>query len=99
MGENSERPPRANIDRCDQEQNARNQRANDGEAQENQGDHPSFRATVVPKRLHDSLPETFVFTRQQRLRQIVPSAVGIARSSGKMMVDSHFGRATEIARH
>ena len=73
--------------------------SNDGEAQENKGDHPSFRATVVPKRLHDSLPETFVFSSQQLLRQIVPRAVGIARSSGKMMVDSHFGRATEIARH
>ena len=36
--ENSERPPNADIDRCDQE-NARNQRADNGEAQE---DHPVF---------------------------------------------------------
>ena len=49
--ENSERPPGTNINRCDQEQNARNQRANDGEAQENKGDHAGFRATGMPERV------------------------------------------------
>ena len=45
---NSERPPDADIDRRHQQENARNQRANDGKAQENEGEHPRFRATAVP---------------------------------------------------
>src|SRR5207237_8491896 len=45
----SERPPAADIDRGDQEQNARDQCADDGEAEKNEGDHPSFRATIVPR--------------------------------------------------
>src|SRR5207237_9290259 len=49
--------------------------------------------------LHNSLTETIVFSRQQLLRQLVPGAVGIARGAGKMMVDSHFGGATEITRN
>ena len=40
-----------------------------------------------------------MFSGQQFLGQIVAGAIGIARSSGEMMVDSHFRRATEIVRH
>ena len=39
-----------------------------------------------------------MFSGQQFLGQIVAGAVSIARGTGKMMIDSHFGGATEITR-
>src|SRR5207253_1270962 len=59
---------------------------------------PSQGGCLLPA-LYDPLTETFVFSCQQLLRQIVAGAVSIARGAGEMMIDSHFGGATEIPRN
>src|SRR5438105_8493381 len=49
--------------------------------------------------LHNSPSKICVLPGQQLLRQIVAGAVSIARGAGEMMIDSHFGGATEIPRN
>src|SRR5207302_6202087 len=50
-------------------------------------------------KLHNSLTETFVFSGQQLLRQIVAGAVSIAGGASEVMINSHFGGTTEITRN
>jgi hypothetical protein len=49
--------------------------------------------------LHNALAEKFVFSGEQILHEIITTFIGVARSAGEMMVDSHSCRATEIIRN
>jgi hypothetical protein len=49
--------------------------------------------------LHNPFAETLVFSGEQFLGQIVGLSVDIFGRPGEMMIDSHFGRATEVIRN
>lgn len=49
--------------------------------------------------LHNPFAETLVFSGEQFLGQIVGSSVDVFGRPGEMMIDSHFGGATEVIRN
>jgi hypothetical protein len=49
--------------------------------------------------LHHALTQQFVLSGEQILYEIVTAFIGIARSAGEMMIDSHARRPAEIIRN
>jgi hypothetical protein len=49
--------------------------------------------------LHNALTQQLVLSGEQILHKIVTAFIGVARSAGEMMIDSHTRRSAEIIRN
>jgi hypothetical protein len=59
----------------------------------------TVRAEMPALSLHNALTQHLVLSGEQILHEIVTTFIGIARSAGEMMIDSHARRSAEIIRN
>jgi hypothetical protein len=58
--------------------------------------HRPSQAGCLDLQLHDAFAQNFVFSGQQILGELVTTSINVSAGAGKVIIDSHTRRSTEI---